>query len=99
MNACLDVQVGAIDPFDFAQGRLSIARASRVQRPIQIIAVDRKRPVIIWPNQSCADRILANICHFFIEALVMPQSVIKEISLPINVRDSGRDPFEIADQI
>jgi len=29
----------------------------------------------------------------------MPQSMIEKISLPGDVRNSGRDPFEIADQI
>ena len=34
-----------------------------------------------------------------IEALVMSHSMIEKIPLPGDVRDSGRDPFEIADQI
>ena len=29
----------------------------------------------------------------------MPQSMIEEIALPIDLRDSGRDPFKIADEI
>jgi hypothetical protein len=45
-------------------------------------------------NQSSAHRIFADICHFFIKALVTQQSMVEEISPPGDVRDSSRDPFK-----
>jgi hypothetical protein len=65
---------------------------------IQIAGVHGVWPFFAFSNQSSAHRIFADICHFFIKALVTPASMIEEISLPGDVRDSSRDPLKIADQ-
>jgi hypothetical protein len=49
-------------------------------------------------NQSRADWILTNVFKFFRQALIMPQPMIETISLPIDLRHSGRDPFKITDE-
>ena len=40
-----------------------------------------------------------DVRHFLVLTLIMSQSMVEKIALPSDVRDSGRDPFEIADQI
>jgi hypothetical protein len=55
------------------------------------------KPVIVWPDQSTANRIRTNVCHFLILALGMSQTMIEKIPLPIDPSDSCRNPLKIAD--
>ncbi len=79
----------------------SIARAVRNRRTcsrIQVARVNCVWPLFALRNQSRADWILTNVFKFFRQALIMPQPMIEKISLPIDLRHSGRDPFKITDE-
>jgi hypothetical protein len=42
---------------------------------------------------------LADVLKFLGFAFIVPQSVIEKVSLPLDPRDLGGNPFKIADQI
>lgn len=80
----------------------SIACAVRNRRTcsrIQIARVNCIWPLFAFRNQSRADWILTNVFKFFRQALIMPQPMIEEISLPIDLRHSRRDSLKITDEI
>jgi len=79
----------------------SIARAVRNRRTcsrIQVARVNCVWPLFAFRDQSCANRIRTNVCHFLIFTLIMPQPMIEKISLPIDLRHSCRDSLKITDE-
>jgi hypothetical protein len=79
----------------------SIARAVRKRRTcsrIQVARVNRIWPLFALCDQSRTDWILTNVFKFFRQALIMPQPMIEKISLPIDLRHSGRDSLKITNE-
>ena len=79
----------------------SIARAVRNRRTcsrIDVARVNCVSPLFALSNQSRANWILTNVFKLFSQALIMPQPMIEEISLPIDLRHSRRDSLEITDE-
>jgi hypothetical protein len=76
----------------------SIARGRFGEPPLPIVRQQDVGPITLRPNQSRTDWILTNVFKLFRQALIMPQPMIEEISLPIDLRYSRRDSLKITDE-